>query len=95
MSVKKTLLRKVINNTLQDIYPKTDASIVVYTKTSGSGANATTTTTNVAEELASLASAIAALQSDVTAINTPSKIYLEVNDVIQTDSDGTGLVPIY
>lgn len=57
MSVKKVLLTKAIEGALYDIYPRTAAEIVNYTKGSGNDA----TTVSVASELASLATAIAAL----------------------------------
>ena len=57
-NVKKVLLQKSISNTLFDIFPKTDASIVQYDKDG--------TTTTVAAELASLAAEIVANGSSVT-----------------------------
>jgi len=68
MSVKKVLLQKQVSGVLYDIYPKTDATISIYSKT----VEGSTVDTTVAAELASLASDIAALPTtaDLSALRT-------------------------
>ncbi len=68
MAIKKVLLQKQIEGVLHQIYPKTDATIVDYTKT----VNGVDTVTTVAAELAALATAITtgdeANSAEVTAL---------------------------
>jgi len=71
MAIKRTLLQKQIENTLYDIYPKTEAGIVVYTKTVEQEVEGVTQNvqviTDVAAELAALTTALANANSDQTA----------------------------
>ena len=57
-SIKKVILQKQIESTLYQIFPKTDATIVSYTKTVTVNDTPTSVDTTVAAELAALKSAI-------------------------------------
>lgn len=54
MAIKKILLQKMVSGALTDLYPKTDASIVAYTRVEGVGQDQTSTLTTVEAELAAL-----------------------------------------
>ena len=54
MAIKKILLQKMVSGALTDLYPKTDASIVAYTRVEGTGVDQTNTLTTVEAELAAL-----------------------------------------
>ena len=56
MSVKKVLLQKKLESTVYDLYPKTEASIVVYERTYTDNDGDHTVATTVSAELARLAS---------------------------------------
>ena len=87
MAIKKILLQKSIEGTLYDIYTKTAADIVEYTK--GSGQEATTTT--VAAELASLANQ---LDGVITGSQVDTKIKAAIDDLIGL-ADGETLNTAY
>ena len=55
-SIKKVILQKQIESTLYQIFPKTDATIVSYTKTVTVNDTPTSVDTTVAAELAALKS---------------------------------------
>lgn len=76
MATKKVLLQKSISGTVYDIMPKTDATIVQFTK----GEVGSEVTTTVAAELATLALDIAALPTDADLSALRTEIIGELGD---------------
>ena len=80
---RKVVMRKVVNSTLHDIYPKSMASIVYMDDG-----------TTVQSVLTSLLSTVQNLV-DAHTTSSDSVYMLDSNEQIETDSDGTGLVNIF
>lgn len=80
---RKIVMRKKVGSTLQDVYPKSLASMIYLD--SGD---------TVESKISSM---MQTLQSLVDSHNTSSaSVYmLDANEQIETDSDGTGLVNIF
>ena len=83
MSLKKVLLQKKIESTLYDIFPKTDATIVQFVKGSG----ASQTTTDVATELAALATSISSLHSEIIGELSGNESLPELYDTLKEIGD--------
>ena len=65
MAIRKILLQKKISNTLYDIYVKTDASIVEYTRGTGNDAVQTTVAAELAKIASDAADAVDALRTEI------------------------------
>ena len=81
MAIRNVLLKKKIGSTLYDIYVKTDAALVDYTR--GSGENAVNT--NVAAELAKIASdattAVNGLRTEIMGTGTINEYFDTVKEI--------------
>ena len=81
MAIRNVLLKKKIGSTLYDIYVKTDAALVDYTR--GSGENAVNT--NVAAELAKIASdattAVNSLRTEIMGTGTINEYFDTVKEI--------------
>ena len=80
---RKVVIRKVINSTLHDIYPKSMASVIYMDDGS-----------TVQSVLSGLVTTVQGLV-DTHSASSDSVYMLDSNDAIETDTDGTGLVNIF
>ena len=91
--IKKILLSKKIDGVVYNVYPKTSADVVEYSKVSGEE----TVTTTVAEELAAIATSLSAVDTStavddkIAAANTA--LYNQIMGI--TDEDGTSVQEAY
>ena len=89
-SIKKVILQKQIESTLYQIFPKTDATIVNYTKTVTVNNESTSVDTTVAAELAALKTAIDT--NDAAALGAIAQLR---NDVFGILGDGEVIATTY
>lgn len=79
MAVKKVLLQKMVGSALTDLYPKTDASVVVYNR----NYNSTTTATTVEAELLAL---LTQFESYSTTVQMNAAIAQAKSEILGSDS---------
>ena len=89
MAIKRTLLQKQIENTLFDIYPKTDAAIVVFNKQVQQEVEGQTQTVTVATDVATELAALATALANANSANTDA--IQELEDKIYGLGDGETL----
>ena len=85
---RKVQLKKKINGSLYDLYPKTSADVVIL----NSGDTVEASITSIKTDLSTLQNTLAELMKS---INGTSVYLTDTSSQTITDDEGTGLVPIF